>query len=247
MSKPAAGVAKPSITISVVSHGQGELIVSLLRSLEAFNLSQVEIILTLNIYEPRTFLAPFHDLPLRIIENKRPLGFGANHNQAFLQSRTDFFCIVNPDVRLADSAFLRLPLYLEGSVGAVGPAVVGDDNALEDSARRDPTFFRLFKRRILGSRDPDYVAGHEPIRVDWLAGMFVLFRREAFQDVGGFDERYFMYMEDADICRRLRRQGWSVNLVPNIKVVHAAQRASHRNPRHLGWHLRSIIRYLVGF
>jgi GT2 family glycosyltransferase len=76
--------------------------------------------------------------------------------------------------------------------------------------------------------------------------MFVMFRREAFDAVRGFDERYFMYFEDADICRRLWSRGLKVLYVPAATVVHDARRRSHRDPQHLRWHLRSALRFLVG-
>ena len=74
--------------------------------------------------------------------------------------------------------------------------------------------------------------------------MFILFRSEAYMQVKGFDERYFMYYEDADIGRRLARKGWKTMLEPNTTVIHDAQRASHRSIRHLQWHLKSMFRFL---
>ena len=84
------------------------------------------------------------------------------------------------------------------------------------------------------------------IPVDWVAGMFVVFRRSAFEAVGGFDERYFMYMEDADICRRLRAVGYEVIVDKATIAVHDARRASRANLQHLRWHLRSALRFLTG-
>ena len=77
--------------------------------------------------------------------------------------------------------------------------------------------------------------------------MFVVFRREAYQEVGGFDDRrFFMYLEDADICRRLAREGWKVLVNPNVQVIHMAQRASRRNLKHMRWHITSAFRFLTG-
>jgi GT2 family glycosyltransferase len=75
--------------------------------------------------------------------------------------------------------------------------------------------------------------------------MFMLFSAAAFRRVGGFDERYFLYYEDVDICDRLQRMNFSVMACPRSRVIHNAQRASHRNWRHLRWHLGSMWRYLV--
>jgi N-acetylglucosaminyl-diphospho-decaprenol L-rhamnosyltransferase len=75
--------------------------------------------------------------------------------------------------------------------------------------------------------------------------MFMLFKADAYRNLGGFDERYYMYYEDVDICTRAWSTGLSVLACNTIKVVHDAQRASHQNPQHLIWHLRSMARYLV--
>jgi hypothetical protein len=73
--------------------------------------------------------------------------------------------------------------------------------------------------------------------------MFMLFRAEAFQDIGGFNEEFFLYYEDVDICARLWKAGWKVVLHPGVSVIHDAQRASRHNPRHMAWHLSSMARY----
>ncbi|MFZ3484843.1 glycosyltransferase [Sphingomonas sp. 3-13AW] len=237
----------PDLTLSIVSHGQGDLIRHLLGDLRRLNLSGISVILTLNIPEDEGWLSEADDLPIRIIRNEQPLGFGANHNQAFACSTTDLFCVVNPDIRLPDDGLVRLSHYFaDPRVAACAPLVVGSDGQVQDSARRFPNPVRLARRVLLRQREADYApdAGTD---VDWVAGMLVLFRREAFAQVRGFDERYFMYLEDADICRRLRSVGWRTFYQPSVVVVHDARRNSHRSLRHLRWHMRSMIRFLTGF
>lgn len=235
------------VTLSIVSHGQGDLIRHLLGDLRRLNLPGMSIILTLNIPEDEGWLAAAGSLPIRIIRNERPLGFGANHNQAFACSTDNLFCVVNPDIRLSDDGLARLPLYFaDQRVAACAPLVVGSDGKVQDSARRFPNLTRLARRVVLRQREADY-APDAAANVDWVAGMLVLFRREAFTQVGGFDESYFMYLEDADICRRMRRLGWKTVYQPSVTVVHDARRDSHRSLRHLRWHTRSMIRFLTGF
>ena len=78
--------------------------------------------------------------------------------------------------------------------------------------------------------------------------MFVVFRKDVFRSLGGFDDRrFFMYMEDVDICRRLNNTGFSVLLNPKVSVIHTAQHASHRNFKHMRWHAISSFQYLTGF
>jgi GT2 family glycosyltransferase len=101
-------------------------------------------------------------------------------------------------------------------------------------------------RRIFGQRlRPDYsLDGDVPFAVDWAAGMFLLFDSAAYRSVGGFDERYFMYLEDADICHRLWAKGRRVIAAPSVSVVHDAQRASRRSLKHMRWHGASMARFL---
>jgi len=73
--------------------------------------------------------------------------------------------------------------------------------------------------------------------------MFMLFRADTYREIDGFDERYFLYYEDVDICARLRQRGYDVRLVPAASVIHAARRDSHRRARYLAWHIRSTLRF----
>ena len=83
------------------------------------------------------------------------------------------------------------------------------------------------------------------IEVDWIAGMFMAFHEDAFRAVRGFDERFFLYYEDVDICRRLRRAGYVVVYDPRSSVIHDARRASRRNVRLMAIHAASALRYLL--
>lgn len=238
----------PQFSLSVVSHGQAHLIKNLLKDLRSLRES-FEIILTINVPEDLAFLNDYRDLPIVVIENQISKGFGANHNAAFRKSRGRIFAVVNPDIRASELDLQSIQQTLRTPhIGACAPRILSASGSLEDSARRFPTFTRLATRVLArGKRQPDYDLTSSPVvSVDWVAGMFVAFTRASFVLVGGFDERYFMYMEDADICRRLRHQGLDIVVVTDTSVVHDAQRASHRSIRHLKWHLRSAVRFLTG-
>lgn len=234
-------------TLSVVSHGQAPLVRLLLADLERLHPAHFEVLLTLNVPEDESELVSSR-FPMRVIRNTRPKGFGANHNAAFAISQGAYFVVINPDIRLPH---LRLDALREivnlDRTGACAPLVVNSSGRLEDSARRFPTVTRLLRRVVLHDRSLDYEWRDTSQEVDWVAGMFVMFRHEAFEQVKGFDDRrFFMYFEDVDICQRLKRLGWGVHVQPAVRVIHDAQRASNRQLKHLWWHLTSAARYLTG-
>jgi len=233
------------ITLSVVSHGQAALVYALLRDLERCD-AKLEIVLTLNVDEVLPFDPAGFRHPVHVLRNPAPRGFGANHNAAFLHARGRWFCVVNPDIRINENPFPALLSTLEQRrVGVVAPAIFSPGGRIEDSARRFPTWRILLAKALTRRHTIDYTIDAAPLSPDWVAGMFMLFRHQTFAETGGFDERYFLYYEDVDLCRRLRRAGYDVMLVPEGKVVHDAQRASHRNLRYLRWHLCSLARYLL--
>jgi hypothetical protein len=155
--------------------------------------------------------------------------------------------VLNPDIRLAANPFPALIGELErpGTVaGVVAPRIVDPSGRTEDSARRFPTLRGLVVKALGRASVLDYPIGSSPFSPDWIAGMFMLFRHDAFRAVAGFDERYFLYYEDVDICARLRAAGYDVRLVPAVSAVHDARRASRSDWRHRAWHLQSVLRYL---
>jgi N-acetylglucosaminyl-diphospho-decaprenol L-rhamnosyltransferase len=235
----------PSITVSVVSHGQGQLVAALLEDLACCqNVSAV--VLTQNIPEDDIPCPASLQPRLRVIGNEHPRGFAANHNQAFRFCETTMFAVLNPDIRLRDDPFPQLARALEiCSVGVVAPAVRNPSGDLEDSARTFPTPLRLL-RKLMGLGDGRILSeGAMPQEVDWTAGMFLLFPASVYSELEGFDEGFFLYYEDVDICTRLWRSGRRVILHPGVSVIHAAQRASRRRLRYLKWHLFSMFRYFV--
>ena len=241
----------PKFTLSLISHGHSKMLPALLDDIrvitQRYGRDSFELLLTFNIPEDDDFLDHFRDLPLVRIDNERPAGFGANQNAAFKRSRGQHFVILNPDARIFATDFDALVApFKSNEVGAVAPKVFDSAGLLQDSARQFPTIRSLLWRLLTLRRECDYPQVMKPTRVDWVAGMFVVFRREAWVSVDGFNELFFMYFEDVDLCRRLQKRGWSIIYQPSTSIVHDAQRASHRRADHLRWHIRSAARYFFG-
>lgn len=235
-----------ALTISVVSHGQAGLVRDLLGDIAAAVRAPVRVLVTVNIPEPLGFDEKTFPFSLRVVHNRVPKGFGGNHNAAFPLCDTPYFCILNPDVRLAEDPFPALlgTLQADPTIGLIAPLVVNSAGEVEASSRRFPTPAFILRKALLGPpKAPDYPVGAEPVFPDWVGGMFMLLRSETFARISGFDERYFMYYEDVDLCARLRCTGLEVCLDPRARAVHDARRDSHRRPRHFIWHLRSMLRF----
>jgi len=229
------------VTASIVSHGHGGMVTGLVADL----LQCVEvqrIIVTLNIPEESRFP---DDARMNIRHNVKPRGYGRNQNEALAVDRATFFCVLNPDIRLGGNPFPALLAAMgDQSVAACAPVVTTPDGRPEDSARKFPTLPTLLGKS-LGLHDGTYATPSEARNPDWLAGMFLLVRASAWREVGGFDERYYLYYEDVDLCWRLRRRGYALHQLQKISVVHRARRASRRDWQHASWHLASMVRFLA--
>lgn len=237
---------QPRISISIVSHRQGPLVKHLLSDLHLHCATPFEVVLTVNVEETLPFDAAQFGFPLKIIMNASAKGFAANHNAAFEFAKADYFCVLNPDIRLEKDPFPHLIAQLANpAIGVAAPLIVSPSGRPEDSARRFPTPLSILKKALSGTRGPEYAIGETPIFSDWVGGMFMVFRSGIFREIGGFDDRYFLYYEDVDLCWRLRCRGYQVTLVPLVHVVHDARRMSHRNIRYLSWHASSMLRFFM--
>jgi GT2 family glycosyltransferase len=228
------------VTLSIVSHRQGHLVARLLDDLNRLAPAHVtQVILTLNVPEPRPAV---DDLPWPVLflENSSPLGFSANHNQAFRHAtHSTTFGILNPDLRLASDPFPALLRALsQPGVGLTSPVVLETDGRVADFARPLATPSEILRRRL--GLEPSQPLGP---RHDWVAGMFLMVRSDTFRSLGGFDERYRLYCEDIDFSARIRLAGLSIRIADDARVVHAAQRASRRSWQHLRWHVASLLRW----
>ena len=233
-----------AVSVSVVSHGHGKLIAKLLEDLDRFMSTDFEVLLTLNIAEHLPFSQNQFRFPIKIIANRKPTGFGANHNSGFRESQHPLFCVLNPDIRMPSDPFPDLALRLDNATtGIVAPLVRTSEGKIEASARPFPTPLLILRKALVGPEPPYYDAGGSDLTPDWVGGMFMLFTRETFGAVGGFDERYHLYYEDVDICARVRMADKEVVLCPSVEVIHDAQRQSHTSLRYFAWHMVSMLRF----
>jgi|TARA_B110000037_G_scaffold211178_1_gene262436 GT2 family glycosyltransferase len=231
------------VTISLVSHGHADMIVSLTKSL--LKIKEIEkIIVTLNI--PEAINLPRSN-KIKLINNITPIGFGHNHNNAFKYSESNYFCVLNPDISIINNPF---PVLIEelksNNASLVAPLIVSPLGLIEDSIRYFPSISLLLKKLFFSNKGSIVLSDLNNLYTpDWVAGMFMLFKAESYKKAKGFDEKFFLYYEDVDLCARFWTQNLKIVASSKATVIHDAQRASRNNFTHFGWHILSIIRYLL--
>jgi N-acetylglucosaminyl-diphospho-decaprenol L-rhamnosyltransferase len=231
------------ITISVVSHGHRDFVLALIKQLATSPVNQlIKLIITVNSPTLDNFDQPNLELNslagIVFLKNDLPKGFGYNHNQAFQHCRTRFFCVVNPDIELIREPFTDLMDALTVSnTGLVYPLQINEQNITLDFERMLVSPMSIIKRHLLQQRYT--LKDNKPVH--WVSGSFLMFKSSVFKELGGFDERYFMYCEDVDICLRLQLAGYKLARA-DTTVIHHTQRQTLKNPKHLAWHIRSLLR-----
>jgi N-acetylglucosaminyl-diphospho-decaprenol L-rhamnosyltransferase len=236
-------------SISIISHDQISLVSQILDDLtEHISNNRFEVILTINIPELLPDSLNKHSFPIIILNNATPLGFGENHNRAFQHASGDFFCVLNPDIRLTENPFPLLISNLQDtSIGVVAPLVLDSNGTIEDSARHFPTPFSIGLKALGMAPKHEYTFENKLFYPDWTGGMFLLFRRDVYAQINGFNQKFFLYYEDVDLCARIWNSRLKVALNPNVSIIHLARRTSHRNLRYLLMHLKSMLSFFISF
>jgi hypothetical protein len=174
---------------------------------------------------------------VRLVRNPRNVGFGAAVNQASRMGSAPLLWLLNPDCRVEPGALAPLvaALHAHPACAIAAPQLLNADGSVQASARGEPgaltglfgrhgLFARLLPRTSVTQRnlraEALVASGAESAEVDWVMGASMLIRRDRFEEAGGFDERYFLYWEDADLCRRLRDRGYTTRYVPGARVLH---------------------------
>ena len=190
------------------------------------------------------------------IFNNENLGFAKGHNIAIrqIQNESIFHLILNPDVYFEKGVLEELTAYLDKNreVGLISPKILYPDGTLQYSCRMIPTPFDMLIRRLglLSSLFSKRIAFQEfrftgytqLMEVPFFHGCFLMLRNDVFQKTGLLDERYFMYMEDLDFCRRVAKNQ-KVVFYPDVQIYHHYARASQKKLKALQRHLTSMIQY----
>jgi GT2 family glycosyltransferase len=196
-----------------------------------------------------------HPLPLTLLRSSSGnCGYGAGHNQILPYLNSRIHLLMNPDIVISRPESIRAlvrRLDQNPEIGLVMPKIIDSAGQVQHLARRDLTILDLLVRYLPGHwfkqrerwhtmQDHDY---DQPFAIEFASGCLMALRTADLKAIGGFDPRYFLYAEDADLSRTVRARGWQVFYEPAAEVEHAWTRGSYRNPRLFFVHCRSLWRY----
>jgi len=235
------------LSVSIVNTNSREL---LLECLETLPRDAAEIVVLDNASEDGSADAVRERFPdVRVIAQEFRAGFGANHNTVIRATEGRYVYVLNEDTTSDDWAFDRIVGYLDANprVAALGPRLVYPNGRLQDSAWRFPTpLVSALGLLTVGKVGVTQSGGERPHPVDWVTGAALVLRREALDEVGLFDEEFFLYSEEVDLQFRLRQPGWEVHYFPEATVLHHESQFSADIPerrinemwrsRHRYWH-----------
>jgi N-acetylglucosaminyl-diphospho-decaprenol L-rhamnosyltransferase len=249
--------AEPAASAVVVNYNAGAHLLTCVASLRADGVDDV-VVVDNGSEDGSVGVLRTADPAVRVLRPERNLGFGAGANSGLAHVKGEFVLVCNPDLVVHPGCVPALVAAASTNpdVAVVGPKIMDSDGARYPSARAFPqladafghAFVGLFSERNRWTRryklpEPDDGGGGP---VDWVSGACFLARREALSSVGGFDEAYFMYVEDVDLCWRLRRAGWSTRYEPGAVVTHVQGVSTARHPyRMAAAHHRSMWRFAV--
>jgi N-acetylglucosaminyl-diphospho-decaprenol L-rhamnosyltransferase len=209
------------LSVSIVNTNSRGLLLACLESLAPV---AAEIVVLDNASEDGSAPAVRERFPhVRVIEQQHRAGFGANHNTVIRATTGRYVYVLNEDTTADDWSFERITEYLDAhpQVAALGPRLVYPDGRLQDSAWRFPTpLVSTMGLATLGQLGVKQSKGASVRPVDWVMGAALVLRREALDQVGLFDEDFFLYSEEVDLQTRLRQAGWETHYFPELTVVH---------------------------
>lgn len=241
----------------VVTYSSGRYLTAFLDSLESASQSPVPVVVSDNGSTDGSLDALEGRPRLHLLRNGANLGYGAAANRGAAGASEEWLLVANPDVELSPGSIDALlgTRHRWPGAGVLGPAVINPDGMLYPSARQIPSLGRGAGHAIFGWIWPSnpWTAAYRRERGEveegpcgWLSGSCLLVRREAFELVGGFDEGFFMYFEDLDLCERIGRAGYDVVYVPSVTVRHTGAHSTSGHATAMAKaHHDSAYRYLA--
>jgi len=249
------------LSVCIISHGHGRFLQTCLDSLSKGSSDlNTEIVFLDNLNEGVADSLLFSPFMVTVINNETTQGFAWNVNECVRHARGRYVLILNPDTVFLSGSLKGAIAFMDGTddAGVVACQLLNPDGGIQQSYRRFPSLPVLLLRGLAADRWPwrpafyrsrlmEDVSIDKPTVVDWVFGAFLLMNKEVFVDMGMMDDRFRLYYEDVDLCRRLKNRGLNTYLYPDVKVQHEHIRASAKKPfsQLWRWHFTSAIRYFL--
>jgi GT2 family glycosyltransferase len=222
-------------TVIIVNWNGAEYLERLLRSLEDASPHSVIVVDNASSDSSQEILLRFPNV--ETIRNQQNLGFGFAANQGIALAKTNYLLLLNADVEVMSGTLSLLECFLDENQTAaiVAPQLLFADGSLQPSCRPFPTTARLFlyfsylDHLIPWKYRPGKEFHQTTSEVDQPMGAAMMIRKSALDEVGTFDERFFLYMEDVDLCERIKKQGWKIFYLPAAKIIHYAGGSSRKD------------------
>ena len=229
-------LSRKGISIIIVNYNSGELLSKSLESI--FNSgydSDIEVIVVDNNSSDNSAGKARVIFPqVAFIQNDRNLGFAKANNLGIKKSKGRSVLLLNPDTVIMQDALQKMVEFMNSSpdIGIIGAKLLNPNGSIQLSCRSFPSWInaihnryspvtRLFPKNKYAARYLHTDWTHdEPRQVDWLSGACLMIKREVLEQIGLFDEDFFMYCEDIDICYRSKQAGWKNFYYPHAKVIH---------------------------
>lgn len=244
------------LTISIVTYKNN--IQGLIQSVNSVLDSNLNLKLIISDNSPTDSLRSlFNDSRIEYVFNKKNLGYGSGHNLAIQKSINDgvkYHLVLNPDIYFLSDVLITLLDYLEQNedIGLIMPKIKYPDGQTQYLCKLLASPIDLFGRRFIPFKrwidvrnnkyELRFTGYNQIMQVPSLSGCFMLLRTEVFEKVGGFDERFFMYCEDFDLCRRISNVSQTI-YYPEVSVIHNYEKGSYKISKLLIYHINSAFKY----
>ncbi|ADQ14093.1 glycosyltransferase family 2 protein [Halanaerobium hydrogeniformans] len=244
------------ITVSIVTYNSQDFIERAVKSLiKNLLFIKYKIFLIDNASQDNTlsivkYLAKL-DNNIEIIKNDYNIGFGAAHNKVLNFIDSDYHIVMNPDIVITTNVIKELIDYIKNDkkIGLVVPMLKYPNGKIQYTARREITFLDLLIRRFFPNQFKQRQNYHKrlnqikkPIKIEFASGAFQLFRTDIFKQINGFDENFFIYLEDADITKRVNKVSNTI-FYPHNYVIHHWNKESYKEINAFIYHLKSMYYY----
>jgi len=204
---------QPDLSVIIVNYNTADFIVRCLNSVASQSVADLEVIVVDNCSQDGSSELLKNNFSwIKFIVNNRNFGFARANNQALKMCSGKYVYYLNPDTEVRPDAFKIMIDFMNSrpDVGAAGTQIVNPDGSLQSSFENHYPGQRYAVREL-----KDFKNG-----IAWVLGASMIVRRDLIQSLGGFDERFFLYGEDVDLCLRTRQAGWSIGYIPSAVVVH---------------------------